>query len=406
LNIVLISTLYAPNMIGGAERVAQAVAEGLAARGNRVSVISLSPDAESRRAELNGVQVHYCRLKNLYWPFPVSAAGYGTKVMWHLIDTYNTAMARSVGEKLDEIRPDVVNTHNLAGFSVAAWGAVKARQLPLVHTLHDQYLLCPYSTMFKNGKNCGTRCLGCRLCSAPRGHMTNRVDGVIGVSRFILQRHLDLGFFAAARAAVVHSGYPPPAGAAPAAQTRLPLRIGFLGRLELGKGLHRLIEAFLGLPRGAAELRVAGTGDSAYEASLRQRVGERGDVRWLGFVAPETFLPELDVLVVPSLWHEAMGRVVLEAFAHGIPVIGSDRGGIPELIDKDCGWIFDPDKPEELRGILQRCVDQPQRLVEMRKAASAALLRFSSDAMLAGYLDAYRDAIRRSPQRQAPAAPA
>ena len=387
-------------MIGGAERVAQAVAEGLVGRGHRVSVLSLSPDAESRQAELNGVQVHFCRLKNLYWPFPVSAAGYGTKVMWHLIDTYNTAMARSVGEKLDEIRPDVVNTHNLAGFSVAAWGAVKARQLPLVHTLHDQYLLCPYSTMFKNGKNCDTRCLGCRLCSAPRGHMTNRVDGVIGVSRFILQRHLDLGFFAAARAAVVHSGYQPPAGAAtaPAAEARLPLRIGFLGRLEPGKGLHRLIDAFLRLPPGVAELRIAGTGDPAYEASLRQRVGERGDVRWLGFVAPEAFLPEVQLLVVPSIWHEAMGRVVLEAFAHGIPVAGADRGGIPELIDPSCGWIFDPDRPDDLAEILRRCVDRPQRLEEMRQAATAASRRFGSDAMLAAYLEAYRDAIRRRPR--------
>jgi glycosyltransferase involved in cell wall biosynthesis len=92
-----------------------------------------------------------------------------------------------------------------------------------------------------------------------------------------------------------------------------------------------------------------------------------------------------------------MGRVVLEAFAFGQPVIGASRGGIPELIDQDRGWIFDPDKGEELKGILQRCIDQPQRLDEMRSAARAASLRFSGEAMLAGYLDAYRDAMQRSP---------
>ena len=395
MNIVLISTLYPPNVVGGAERVAQDVAEALAGEGHTVSVICL---AEERRAEptaVNGVRIHHCRLENLYWPFPVSHAPYAKKVLWHLLDSYNPAMARSVGALLDGIRPDVVNTHNIAGFSVAVWGAVKARRLPLVHTLHDQYLLCPYSTMFKNGRNCETRCFGCRLASAPRSRMAGRVDSVTGVSRFILQRHLDHGLFSRANAAVVYSSYQPPGSAAVegSAQARRPLRIGFLGRLDRTKGLDRLIDAFLGLAPGDSELWVAGSGDPGYEAELKQRTTGRADVRWLGFVAPEAFLPQVQVLAVPSLWHEAMGRVVLEAFAHGVPVIGANRGGIPEIVERDCGWIVDPERSAELQAALQRCVERPEMLAEMRPAALAASRRFSRQAMLAGYLAAYQGAI-------------
>lgn len=401
LNIALISTLYAPNVVGGAERVAQDVAEALVGQGHTVSVICLAPGERATRAELNGVQVHYSRLRNLYWPFPVSTAPRAQKVLWHLIDTYNPAMGRSVGELLDEIRPDVVNTHNIAGFSVAAWQAVRARRLPLVHTLHDQYLLCPYSTMFKDGRNCETRCAACRVVSAPRSHKTRAVDGVIGVSRFILQRHLELGLFPNARSSIVYSGYRPPAVAPPAPVPKPPLRIGYLGRLDPTKGLDRLLDAFLGLPRGSAELWIAGTGNPAYEAALKERAAGRSDIRWFGFVAAEAFLPQLQLLVVPSLWHEAMGRVVLEAFAHGVPVMGSNRGGIPELIDADSGWIFDPDRSGELGALLQRCIDDPRHLEEMRPAARAAARRFSVEAMAAGYVEAYLDATRQA--RSAPA---
>jgi glycosyltransferase involved in cell wall biosynthesis len=109
------------------------------------------------------------------------------------------------------------------------------------------------------------------------------------------------------------------------------------------------------------------------------------------------------MLVVPSLWQEAMGRVVLEAFAYGIPVAGANRGGIPELIGPDRGWIFDPDRTGELEKLLRDCADRPGQLAGMRSAARAASSRFSHDAMLAGYLEAYRDAMQRSAAAPGPA---
>ena len=390
----LVSSLYAPHAHGGAERVAQDVAESLAARGHQVHVLTLGR-GRAERAEINGVRVRYAPLRNLYWPFPVSDKGFAMKATWHAIDAYNPAMAREVGDWLDEIRPDLVNTHNLAGFSAAVWPAAAQRGIRLVHTLHDYYLLCPYSTMYRNEANCGRQCLRCRIVSAPRRALTRHVAGAIGVSRFVLQRHLEHGLFGAAHTSVVHNGYRAPAAAAPSPRADHRLRIGYLGSLVPAKGLDRLLDAFLGLPDGSAELYIAGSGDAGYESLLKGRTAQRNDVHWRGVVRPEEFLPGLDLLVVPSLYNEPMGRVVVEAFAHGLPVVAARRGGIPELFHGECGWLYEPDDRERLPALLNRIAAQREILDPMRKEAREAALRYSCEAMSDGYLAIYQAVMAR-----------
>jgi glycosyltransferase involved in cell wall biosynthesis len=265
-----------------------------------------------------------------------------------------------------------------------------------VHTLHDYYLLCPYSTMFRLGANCASPCLRCRIPTAPRRALSRHVQGVIGVSRFVLERHLEQGLFAGARSSVVYNGYraPAPAAAQPRAVSE-KLRIGFLGSLVPAKGLDRLVEAFLALPPQAAELRIAGSGDPDYEASLKRRAAQRDDLRWLGVVRPEEFLPGLDVLVVPSLFHEPMGRVVVEAFAHGLPVIAARRGGMPELFRGACGWLYEPDDPGGLSAILREILARREALEPMRGAAREAARLYSVEAMVSGYSDLYQGATAR-----------
>jgi glycosyltransferase involved in cell wall biosynthesis len=393
LKVAIVSSLYEPLGFGGAERVAQSVAEMLAAQGHGVHVITLGKGDRAERVERNGVQVRTVPLRNLYWPFPVSPAGSAGKIAWHAIDAWNPAMAGAVGRLLDEIRPEVVNTHNLAGFSAAVWQAAARRELPLAHTLHDHYLLCPYSTMFRDGANCARPCLRCRAVTVPRRALTRHVDAVIGVSRFILDRHLGEGLFEDAHASVVYSGYRAPESVVRPSSG--PLKVGFLGSLMPNKGLDRLVDSFLRLPQDAAELRIGGKGDPAYEAALKNRTAARKDVRWLGVVRAEEFLPALDVLVVPSLVQEAMGRVVVEAFAHGVPVIAANRGGIPELLRDECGWLYDPDDAARLPALLLQALQKRDALAAMRGAALEAGRRYSLEAMLAGYLAAYQAASER-----------
>jgi glycosyltransferase involved in cell wall biosynthesis len=117
-------------------------------------------------------------------------------------------------------------------------------------------------------------------------------------------------------------------------------RFGFLGRWDPVKGVHVLVDAFKRLGKSLqVELHicaVAGGSDSKrYRENVQFSAADERRIHFLPEINPEQvfeFLTEIDVLVVPSQWLETGPLVVLEAFAAGTPVIGSDLGGIKELV--------------------------------------------------------------------------
>jgi len=218
------------------------------------------------------------------------------------------------------------------------------------------------------------------------------------VSRFILRRHRDFNGFPGVPEAVIHNGCPPPAEKGPLPpekDAKGPLHLGFLGKVHPSKGLEPLIEAFQALPPGAAELWIAGKGEPSHERKLRRRTATDGSVHWMGFVEPRRLLERIRVLVAPSLWHDTAPRNVLEAFACGRPVLGSRRGGIPELIAPETGWTYDPDLPGALKEALERILDERSRLAAMSEAALRRARRFDLSAMARKYLRAYRSATEK-----------
>jgi glycosyltransferase involved in cell wall biosynthesis len=119
---------------------------------------------------------------------------------------------------------------------------------------------------------------------------------------------------------------------------RHPLRIGFLGRWEHVKGVHILVDAVRRLPAAApVEVVIHGLPfDADYERAVRQRAA--GDPR-IVFKPPLPradvlrSLARFDVLAVPSIWLETGPLVVLEALSVGTPILGSNLGGISEIVE-------------------------------------------------------------------------
>jgi len=384
--------------VSGAERVVQSLAEALVATGHQATVITTHPQRKLVTGSISGVKVHYIPLANIFDRLNHRGTPHAAqRAIWHLIDIYNPVMRDRVVAILRDERPDVVNTHNLLGFSSAALEAVKACSIPLVHTLHDSYLICPKSTMFKRGHNCRHPCLTCRLCAIPRKALSSRVDMVVGVSEFILQRHSRLGYFAGSEAKVIYNGIeasdPAPAGGARTGAR--PFRFGYLGQIRETKGLRELISAFMEECAGEAELWIAGRGDALYEETLRRRSAGVKSIRWLGFVAARELLRSVDTLVVPSLWNDTAPLVILESFAESVPVLGSNRGGIPEFISSDTGWVYDPDDGGALRSALRNCLSSRSRIPEMGKHARVIAESFSRVEFVDQYLQAYGAAIDR-----------
>jgi glycosyltransferase involved in cell wall biosynthesis len=139
------------------------------------------------------------------------------------------------------------------------------------------------------------------------------------------------------------------------------VRFGYLGHLAAAKGVRTLLAALAALPRGIAELLVAGDGDLSREVD---RASSDGVVRFLGWVsgeAREAFFRAVDCLVVPSEVPEAAGLVVAEARQRGLPVIASDIGGLPEYLDPASRpLLFPPGDVAALARSLARLIESPR----------------------------------------------
>lgn len=390
MRIVVFSTLFPPNVVGGAERTVETLMLGLAERGAEVHVITIDPAKDHSRRQ-GPLQVHGVRLRNFYWPYASTHRPPAwRRAFWHARDIHNIEMAKASARLIRELRPDIVLTFNLQGFSTSVWETVKSIDgLPLVHVIQDYWLLCPRTTMFKTGRNCERSCLSCRLITRTRRHATRRPDAVVGISRMVLQRHLEEGLFPdVSIKRVIYNGRQVGEGvrAAPTAvHAPGPLRLGFLGRVSREKGFEHLLNELARLDDHRWTLLVGGRCPPDYAAKLGRRYA-LDRVEFLGFVDPEAFFPRIDVLVVPSLWHEPLGSVVIEAFCHGVPVIVSNRGGLPEMMSGEtAGFVFDPDEPGALARLLGLLIREPGLLAPLRPTALGLSRRFSVERQVEAY---------------------
>lgn len=164
------------------------------------------------------------------------------------------------------------------------------------------------------------------------------------------------------------------AGEKPPASERVDgvLTVGIVGRSDPAKGHHVLIEAVRNLPTDAP-IRVVLIGpvlESEYGRKLEGLIGndERFEVK--PPVKPSALMQairELDVLAVPSLWMETGPQVVLDAFAAGVPVIGSRLGGIPELVrDGLDGLLFEAGNSQDMARVLGLLLNESSMLDRMK----------------------------------------
>ncbi|MDQ6672224.1 MAG: glycosyltransferase [Chloroflexota bacterium] len=179
-----------------------------------------------------------------------------------------------------------------------------------------------------------------------------------------------------------------------------PLRMAFVGRLHPTKGLETLLRALARVPDARLSLDVFGvpedTDAKGYADSLRALAAVDSRICFRAPVANDQvvgFLSGYDLLAVPSLWLETGPLVVLEAFAAGIPVIGSKRGGIAELVqDRVNGLLVEPESVDAWSGVLHELASDPELVQRLRagvrpprrmKAVADDMLRLYDDVLQA-----------------------
>ncbi len=158
-----------------------------------------------------------------------------------------------------------------------------------------------------------------------------------------------------------------------------PLRIGYIGKMAWIKGVHVLLSAFRRLPTGKAELHLFGgpTRTDVKQLAFWRQLREQGNLPAVTFHSVpfdpsriSEVMEQFDVLVIPSLWFEAYGRVVGEALASGIPVVCSDEGGPATIIEDGVnGLSFKLGDAKALAATLRRFIDEPTLLETLSRNA-------------------------------------
>ncbi len=160
--------------------------------------------------------------------------------------------------------------------------------------------------------------------------------------------------------------------------------VGFLGRLTEEKGIDDLTAAADLLWAAGLRFHLLVVGSGPLQPRLRawaaqQRPGRVSLVEAVAHDAVPGYLNAMDVLVVPSRtttgWKEQFGRVLIEALACAVPVVGSDSGNIPILLREVGGGVIFPERqPEALADALKPLIEQPARARELGATGRGGVL--------------------------------
>lgn len=171
---------------------------------------------------------------------------------------------------------------------------------------------------------------------------------------------------------------------------------GYSARIETGKGPFVLADAMAELRKSGNDVlvRLAGTGPAVQEVKARVRELQlNGSWEFAGSydgaVGCSAFMRTLDVFVLPS-FAEGTSKSIIEAMAHGLPIITTNVGGSPDLLTPETGILIPPGDSAALAGAMQRLAADPDRRKQMGEAARARYLKlFAPDAVLSMLVDTY-----------------
>jgi len=300
------------------------------------------------------------------------------------------------------IKPDVIHAHDFEGAQVGAM-LKAAFRVPLVVTVHKAPKSWDPTLPQRNAKDCFLEFL----------RTFGLADAVVAPSSAYRRRLLDQGFEPSAAVLIPH-GIPVKWLASclnrPEALDRLGIRPGdevilCPARIDRHKGLETFIEAAAHVKKKLSDrallFAVAGSGSVTERRRLHQFAKERSVAAAIRLGATDGHdftnaeMPSLyrraSLCVLPSR-EEGFGQVLLEAAVFRVPVIGSNTGGIPDIITGDTtGLLFNREDPSDLAYQIVRVLEQPSLALRLASEAAFRLEReFTAERMAKDYVKLYR----------------
>lgn len=331
---------------------------------------------------------------------------------------YSERARRCLREVIRRFHPDVAHAHNIYGrLSLSVLDTLREVGVPVVMTLHDLKLLCPSYLMLNNGNVC-ERCKGKKFYHAvfTRCHKKSylasfvyaleswinlsfrKYDSVykyIAPSNFLKRKLVDYGwneFKIAYIPNFIRLDNVP--------HNRCAGKyLLYMGRLSPEKGVSTLLHAYEHL-KIKIPLMIAGDGPE--RESLQQYVcSKKIPVSFFGYLTGQALSDALKgakAIVIPSECYENAPLAILEAFAAGKPVLGSNIGGIPEMIEDGVnGFLFEPFNPVSLAERIHKLFALPEdAIISMGVAGrEKAEKQFNLERHLKLLMEVYTAAINK-----------
>ena len=311
---------------------------------------------------------------------------------------------RCFADLLGRLRPDLVHVGHLNHLSTSLPFEAAARGIPVVHTLHDFWIMCPHGQFMQmhpgdpedlwaacdgqDDRKCAERCYARYFGGAPGEReedivhwtgwvrrrmrhlreMTERVDLFIAPARTLLNRYRDEFGMPARKLVYLDYGFDLARLRGRTRTTGEPFVFGYIGTHIPAKGIHDLIRAF-GEVAGDSLLRIwgrpRGQSTEALRALARSLPGGKAErVEWLPEYRNADIVGDVfnraDAIVVPSVWVENSPLVIHEAQQVRVPVITADAGGMAEYVRHEInGLLFRHRSWRALAGQMQHLADDP-----------------------------------------------
>lgn len=397
MRILMACAAFPPFIDGGGPISALMVAKLLQQSGHDLEVVNVA-DREEREI-YEGIQVQRISTLNIDWNYRLPRPWW-KKLLWHALENFNPRAFVVMRRHIRRFRPDIVLTDSIENINVATWVAARSCGVPVAHILRSAFLLCWRGSMHRTSGNCGDVCTSCRCASTGKKFSSRFVNAVVGETQFIVNRHVSQGYFPQASRHVIPGLLPGRIAAAPRGLIEgRPIRIGYLGVLDAVKGLDTFAEALqLVGPTNQAEFFIAGAANGSYAKGLPAKFPPT--TRFVGWVRPDDFLSEIDVLVTPSVLQEAFGRVIIEAFGSAVPVIGSASGGIPDTIEPGKnGLLFPAGDAPALANLLRGIIAAPAQVAQLSEGALQAAHRYIPEKIGSAYNAVFAELLSADPKR-------
>jgi len=410
MKILIQNSLFFPNVIGGAEISSHLLGMELRRRGIAADAIAstgrcgtgktvTTRDSDDGLGTVYEAPSHgYCDLlpadKNS------QPGGFLVRSLNHFASVYSRRWQNIFSEVLDRSQPDIVHTNTIVGLTPAIWGAAQKKGVPIVHTLRDYHLLCPRTTLLRSDNtDCQNPPLPCRLLAGLKMSQTKGVQVVTGPTAFVLNKHLEAGGFAGAESFVIPNALEEWPVSIPERTTSDPVRGLFLGQLNVHKGipvlLNVLADLFADPQCNDLSFDFAGVGPLA--GDIERFCAEHPDrTHYHGLVKDEAkrdLLRQSSFMVVPSVWAEPFSRNIIEGFSWGIPAIGSNQGGIPEVISHGSDGLVVEPSFESLAAAMRKLTQDPELRLDLGAAARKRASAFTVERQIDQFQDLYENLL-------------